>query len=203
MRIDVDEEPATFLGEYGRIPIAFEISRIYDVARAGGSRNEFTLAERAVEKPVIKDYDTVDDDAPLNWQNRFDISSWVLLAARADGRHVGGAAVVFREPQVHMLEGRSDMAVLWDIRVAPDVRGLGVGSALLEAAERWSVKRGATLLKVETQNTNVPACRFYARKGFLLRDANRFAYPLFPDEIQLLWFKELMPHKHRPQGRPD
>lgn len=202
MRIEVAEEPATFIDEYGRIPIAFEISRIYDVARAAAHRNELTLSERAVEKRVIKDYDSAVDDAPVNWKNRFDVSNWGLLAARANGRLVGGAVVVFREPEIHMLEGRTDMAVLWDIRVAPDVRGVGVGSALLEVVERWSAKRGATLLKVETQNTNVPACRFYARNGFLLRDANRFAYPLFPDEIQLLWVKELMPANLR-QGRPD
>jgi len=49
------------------------------------------------------------------------------------------------------------------------------------------------LLKVETQNANVGACRFYARHGFVLRAANRFAYPLFPAEIQLLWYREITP----------
>ena len=90
-----------------------------------------------------------------------------------------------------MLEGRSDLAVLWDIRVQPDARRSGVGSALFEAAERWSREQGCAQLKVETQNTNAPACRFYQRHGCRLARVNRNAYPTLPEEIQLLWYKEL------------
>jgi GNAT superfamily N-acetyltransferase len=81
---------------------------------------------------------------------------------------------------------------LWDIRVAPDIRRNGVGSALLRAAESWAAAKGATSMKVETQNINVPACRFYSRNGYVLRAANPCAYPEFPDEVQLLWYKELL-----------
>ena len=90
-----------------------------------------------------------------------------------------------------MLEGRSDLAVLWDIRVAPDARRRGIGAALMAAAERWAEAQGCAELKVETQNINVPACRFYARQGFTLREARRFAYPGLPDEIQLLWYRPI------------
>ncbi len=90
-----------------------------------------------------------------------------------------------------MLEGHDDLAVLWDIRVHPQMRGRGIGSALLQAVERWTLARGGASLKVETQNINVPACRFYARNGFALRNVNANAYPSFPEEIQLLWYKEL------------
>ena len=48
-------------------------------------------------------------------------------------------------------------------------------------------------MKVETQNVNVPACRFYARQGCVLGAINRFAYPDLPDEVQLLWYKTLSP----------
>ena len=44
--------------------------------------------------------------------------------------------------------------------------GRGVGSALLSAVKRWSVESDAVWLEVETQDTNVPACRFYERHGF-------------------------------------
>jgi hypothetical protein len=46
-------------------------------------------------------------------------------------------------------------------------------------------------LKIETQNTNVGACRFYERQGCELRAIHRAAYPQFPEEIQLLWYKDL------------
>jgi hypothetical protein len=46
-------------------------------------------------------------------------------------------------------------------------------------------------MKIETQNINVPACRFYAKHGFILGAVNRFAYPELPDEVELIWCKEL------------
>src|SRR5438477_9916123 len=90
-----------------------------------------------------------------------------------------------------MLSGQ-DAAVLWDIRVSPQCRGQRVGSALLRAVESWVIPKNACALVVETQNTNVPACRFYARHGFVLDHIVPFAYAAFPDEVQLLWRKELV-----------
>jgi GNAT superfamily N-acetyltransferase len=76
------------------------------------------------------------------------------------------------------------LAVLWDIRVAPAFRGRGVGRALFEAVETWVGARGCAELKVETQNINVAACRFYAALGCQLRTVRTDAYPLCPGEDQ-------------------
>jgi GNAT superfamily N-acetyltransferase len=119
------------------------------------------------------------------------VSTWGFLVARIDGRRVGGAAIAFDTPGVAMLDGRRDVAVLWDIRVAADARGAGVGSALFREVEAWARVRGCSRLEVETQNINVPACRFYARQGCTLGAVNRSAYPDLPHEIQLIWFKDL------------
>jgi GNAT superfamily N-acetyltransferase len=94
-----------------------------------------------------------------------------------------------------MLEGRQDLALLWDIRVAPSARRHGVGSALFDTAVKWASSRGCVQLKVETQNTNVAACRFYAQRGCVIRTVRPRAYPALPEEIQLLWFKELGPRQ--------
>jgi len=42
-------------------------------------------------------------------------------------------------------------------------------------------------LKVETQNINVPACRFYEKQGCHLSSINRNAYKAFPEEVELIW----------------
>jgi hypothetical protein len=47
------------------------------------------------------------------------------------------------------------------------------------------------MLKAETQNINVPACRLYAKHGFVLGVINRYAYAALPDEVELIWCKEL------------
>jgi ribosomal protein S18 acetylase RimI-like enzyme len=97
-----------------------------------------------------------------------------------------------------MLGGRDDIAVLWDIRVSPEARGAGLGSALFQATAGWAVARGCEWLRVETQNVNVAACRFYQKMGCTLGAIDRFAYPDLPDEVQLLWWKALAARGDRP-----
>ena len=191
MRIEVSEEPFAALEDYASVPIAFEVGSVLDVADAGDGRGGFVLTERTLAVPYVKDYDASGAESPLRWPERFDVSNWGLFAARAEGRRVGGAAVAFDTAGVEMLEGRRDLAVLWDIRVAPEARGRGVGRALFRAAEMWARARGCLRLKIETQNVNVAACRFYARQGCVLTTIDRNAYPELPDEIQLLWYKNL------------
>lgn len=188
------EEGAAAIPGYAGIPIAFEVRSVFDVVprRPGaGAADAFDLVERAVAAPWVKDYDYFAGEGPLAWATRFDLSRWGVLVARRAGRPVGGAVVAWRTPGVDMLEGREDLAVLWDIRVAPEARGQGIGSALLHAAEEWARARGGRELKVETQNVNVPACRFYGRHAFVLRAADVRAYPGLPGETQLLWYKDL------------
>lgn len=190
MDVEIREEPPAALAEYASISIAFEVRRVLDLAAVERGLGGFSLSERALDAPYVKDYDAT-DGGPARWAERFDVSKWGLLLARLDGRLVGGAAVAFDTPEVMMLEGRRDLAVLWDLRVAPEARGHGVGAALFRAAEAWAAARGCTQLKVETQNVNVPACRFYARRGCVLGGIHRFAYPGLPHEVQLLWYREL------------
>jgi GNAT superfamily N-acetyltransferase len=143
-----------------------------------------------VDSPYVKNYDAI-GDRPEDWSARFDTSQWALFVARADGRCVGGATVAYRTPGLDMLESRTDLAVLWDTRIAPSFRGRGVGRRLFESAEAWASARGCRELKVETQNVNVAACRFYSALGCELRIVREGAYPQCPGETQLLWYKAL------------
>ena len=191
MTIELTEEPMTALPEYARIPTVFTVDRVLDVTDRLDGSGGCDLSERRLEVAYEKDYDAVDGDAPLHWPRRFDLSNWALFTARVAGRSVGGATVAFDTPGLTMLEGRRDLAVLWDIRVSPSARGEGVGSALFERVEAWARRHGCRQLKVETQNINVRACRFYERQGCDLRAIHRGAYPDLPEEIQLLWYKDL------------
>jgi GNAT superfamily N-acetyltransferase len=189
--IHLVQEPMTALTEYARIPIAFTVDRVLDVRPCTDDPGGFVLSERRLDVPYVKDYDAIAGEGPLQWTRRFDLSNWAFFTARVAGRPLGGAAVAFNTPGLTMLEGRPDLAVLWDIRVSPDARGQGVGSALFETVEAWAQSRGCRQLKIETQNINVRACRFYARHGCQLRAIYYAAYPELPEEIQLLWYKDL------------
>ncbi|HSU17733.1 MAG TPA: GNAT family N-acetyltransferase [Longimicrobium sp.] len=192
MNIDIADEGFGAIAEYARVPIAFEVRAVLDVVARDGGLGGLLLAERSVDAPYLKNYDAL-DGGPAGWAARFDVSSWGLLVARSGRRVIGGAAIAFDTAGVEMLEGRRDLAVLWDLRVAPEARGRGAGSALFRAAEAWAAARGCRRMKIETQNVNVPACRFYAARGCVLGAIHRFAYPGLPHEAQLLWYRELAP----------
>jgi GNAT superfamily N-acetyltransferase len=184
------EEATAGISELIRIPIAFVVDRVFDVG-GGGDSGDFSLSERMLDVPYAKDYDLISGENPRDWAKRYDLANWGLIGAYANGDRVGAAAIAFNTAGVTMLEGRTDLAVLWDIRVAPTVRHRGIGSALFRAVEAWAIARRCRELKIETQNINVPACRFYAAHGCALRRVNRSAYPTLPGEVQLLWYKAL------------
>lgn len=193
MNVTTIEPTPDLLAQYGAIPMRLEVRSILEVTLVEGGMGGLTMQERPVTSPWLKDYDA-DGDRPRDWARIFDVSSWGFFLARSEeGSLLGGATVAFRTEGVHMLEGRSDMGVLWDIRVDPKARGRGVGTALFEHAMDWLRERGAVRLKVETQNINVPACRFYHKRGCTLGAISRFAYhePELAHEVQLLWYREL------------
>ena len=70
--------------EYARVRTAFEVSHVLDVTMPSGGLGGMVLSERRLEVPYTKDYDA--DEDPLAWCHDFDMSSWGLLTARADGR---------------------------------------------------------------------------------------------------------------------
>ena len=133
-----------------------------------------------MEHPFTKDYDAIPGNDPMSWANRFDTARWRILAAYAGGQHVGGAVVV---------PAASRIVLLWDLRVSPRFRRTGVASALFAATEQWAAVQACTQIRVETQNINLPACRFYERQGCELESVDANAYPTLPREVQLMWCK--------------
>ncbi len=190
MHIEISEAPIASVAELGLVPISFTVDRVCDVLAPEPGRDGFVLSERSIETPYVKNYDEI-SEGPAQWARRFDISNWGFIRAQSKTTLIGGAVVACDTMELTMPEDRRDLAVLWDIRVSPDVRGKGVGSRLLRAAEAWAVSKGCRQFKVETQNINLRACRLYEARGFVLRTVNRSAYPELPGEIQLLWYKTL------------
>ena len=76
----------------------------------------------------------------------------------------------------------------------PDYRRSGIGTKLFTEAAKWSKGKDCRQLKIETQNVNVPACKFYARQGCHLGEINRYAYvddPSVAPETMLIWYLDL------------
>ena len=78
------------------------------------------------------------------------------------------------------------VAVLDELYVVPDLRGQGVGSALLGLAERVVRQRGGELLEINVDGDETPTRRFYERHGYANTE---------PGESQplLYYYRELAP----------
>ncbi len=193
MSIEVRELGPECLEQYAEVPIRFRVGSILRVEEVDRGLGGLLLREEPVAEPYLRDYDAEDDEPLARWRKRFDVSNWGFFLAFDGTRPVGGATVAYRTPNVWMLDGRDDLAVLWDLRVHPDYRGQGVGTGLFQRVVDWARARDCRQLKIETQNINVRACRFYAAMGCHLGAINRYGYqdPRVAGEVMLFWYLDL------------
>jgi ribosomal protein S18 acetylase RimI-like enzyme len=59
-----------------------------------------------------------------------------------------------------------EVANLYQMWVAPETRGIGAGSQLLEAAIVWASQAGANVMRLSVTVADSPAMRLYVRRGF-------------------------------------
>jgi ribosomal protein S18 acetylase RimI-like enzyme len=194
--VDIELLPANLktLTELSIIPISFEVKSVFRVELVKGGLGGIRLREEPVSHPYVKDYDARDGEGPTRWLRRFDTNNWVVLLARQKGTAIGGGALVTNSPGIDMLRRRQDLAVLWDLRVRPEFRGQGTGTELFRRAAQLARDKECTQLSVETQNVNVPACKFYRKQRCTLGEIGRFQYVMHDfqkDEVMLVWYLDL------------
>lgn len=85
-----------------------------------------------------------------------------ILVARAAGRIIGMVSLLYTVSTA--LGGR--VALLEDMVVRPEARGLGLGAALLEQAIALARCEGCLRITLLTDGDNEAAQRFYRRRGF-------------------------------------
>ena len=90
-----------------------------------------------------------------------------ILVAEMDGEVVGWIDMQLRPATGQPRMMRDAVSVEIDIAVLPQLRGHGVGSMLVAAAEAWAADHGAQMITMQTHVANVDAIRFYQeRHGF-------------------------------------
>jgi len=105
---------------------------------------------------------TADDEAalsPAQWRARLARMDAVTFMAIVDGTDAGLAVGA---PH-HDVPGDAGLYAMW---VAPDVRGHGVGDALVSAVIAWARAAGHARLRLEVADDNAHAVRLYERAGF-------------------------------------
>lgn len=178
---------------YDRVPMRLTVRSVLKIEKRERGLGGFCLTETPVE-PYVRDFCLGEDESVGRWAQRFDISNWMFFMAFDGEKPVGAAAVASRTKGVNMLDGRDDLAVLWDIRVEAGYKGQGIGKALFQMAADWAREQGLIQMKIECQNDNVPAVRFYHRQGAALGRIDEYAYygdSDFGHTAQLIWYLDL------------
>ena len=185
----------TYFPQYDSIPMCYDVSSYYKIEKINRGLGGFTLIESAVE-PYIKDFCIGDDGSASQWE-RFDLSNWAFFMAFDGERPIGAATVASRTKEVGMLEGRDDLALLWDIRVEEAYKRQGIGQVLFDMAVEWSRGQALVQMKIECQSNNVPAIKFYHKQGAELSAIDEYANyndyacynaPEFRHETEFIWF---------------
>lgn len=174
----------TSIADYAVVSCAFRVLSELDVdlLEANG-----LLTERMVIPPFVKDYDAIPHNAPTDWSEQFDTTTWQMFSAFNGDTRVGGAIVIPRATDGERVRA----AELWDFRVAPSARGSGIGRTLFEAVTKWCGELDRDSLLIETQHNNVVASRFYRANGCVVQSITRQAYPSIPDEARIIWRRDL------------
>jgi len=182
--VEIRREDHRSLGAYAAISTAYEVREALQAPVGEGP-----LQRRRVTPAYYKDYDAIPGNHPRDWHTRFAVERAEFLAAYSGSERVGGAVVVVDPADVVRLGGARSLALLWDLRVAPEARARGVGQALLAAIEARLRGLGVSGIVAETQDINVAACRLYAGAGYTVRSVDACAYEDLPGETQIIWTK--------------
>jgi GNAT superfamily N-acetyltransferase len=191
MFMQVVDPISAFFEEYGKVSMLVDVRSKLQLDKIDRGLGGILLREVPVV-PYVKDLGQY--ELPTEFSEKFDIGHWAFFAAYDRGSMVAAATIACRTKEINMLCGRDDLCLLWDIRVDDRYKRLGVGSRLFDMARDWAKGQGFLQMKIECQNTNVPAVRFYHKKGANLCALDEYFYYddlESRDEVALMWYVNL------------
>lgn len=181
----------SYFDRYTKIPMLVHVKSIFKLEKVNNGLGGIFLKETPVEA-YIKDLGVY--EKPTKYADEFDITNWGFFMAFDRELPIGAVTIASKTKEVNMLDGRDDMSVLWDIRVDDRYKQQGVGTKLFDLAVEWSKSNGFIQMKIECQNNNVQACKFYHKHGAVLGKIDAYAYYKdidIRDEVQLIWYLDL------------
>lgn len=147
-----------------RIIAGYSTTEVYQVIRSESpDAISFALHLTTLEQPLVKHY-------PLDAAG-VDYYRGLVIAGHAFGAFAGDASgeadtcigIALCDPQPW-----NRTLIVQEFHIAPEYHRRGVGRALMAAVEAHARALGMRCILCETQNTNVPAIRFYRALGFTL-----------------------------------
>ena len=129
----------------------------------------------------VEPYEKILDVDPEDYTTFIDNPQKVIFFADVDGKPAG---------QIKLIPWWNKFAYVEELAVSPEFRGMGVGRALMNHAIEWAKHQNFPGITLETQDNNVPACKFYEKCGFVLSGFDLYAYKNLDNasEIALYWY---------------
>ena len=126
---------------------AGDLDEFLDLFEIVAAEKRYIGAEAPIDRPRKRE----------QYLERFDSEDWGLLVAVGPGRDIVG--------QIGLKDRRGLIEI--GMLVAPDMRGQGIGTALLTAGLDWARERHAHKVTLQVWPDNVAARNLYARFGFV------------------------------------
>ena len=105
-----------------------------------------------------------DEEVRADWADTWDDEGFTHFVAERGGHVVGHVLLYRREGgDLRIPEGSIDLALA---TTHPDVRGSGVGRALMAHAMRWAHESGYRAMTIDWRVVNLLADRFFTARGF-------------------------------------
>lgn len=114
-------------------------------------------------------------------EQRMTEASGVIVGTVAVQPFRAGEEMAPTHPLAQLWDGRNDVIELRRVRVAPEVRGRGIGARLCQTAIDWARAQGYTLFVVNTTTPQAPALQLYRRLGFHVVGKS------FIEKYELVW----------------
>lgn len=102
------------------------------------------------------------------YRRHLDSDSVRITVATLNHQLLGAAVLFFRRG--------ARVARLYSLAITSEARGLGIGSALLQAAEQTARQRRCHTLRLEVRTDNAGALALYERAGYARRDRRASYY---------------------------
>lgn len=156
--------------------IAIRPLKLSDLLAVTRLINGYTSAEKyVVEKKESPEQTTITlrlETLPEPYMKEFttDAETMAIYRDLLRGKYCFGAYMADRLTAVALAEYHvwNRTFWLWEFHVSAAYQGQGIGRVLLEHMCAQAYEAGARLILAETQNTNVPAIRFYRALGFAI-----------------------------------
>ena len=141
---------------YRELTAGYSSPAKYEVIKTeAGDHTQITLTLQSLDPPYLKRFGR---DDQLEEHLEEVLKQGLSLGAYDGGQLIGIAIAEKRE--------WNNSLWVWDFHIDAEYQGKGIGTKLMKALIKLATQAGFWVMVCETQNTNVPAIRFYRKLGF-------------------------------------